>query len=615
MSGPIQTPSPPPAGNTPPKSVPPLMLKNVRVQDFRGLKDLHLELEPLTLLVGENNSGKSSLLAALGVFFGSIRPTEDDLHVDSGGVRAKRFVIDVKFVPWDGTEFNPDIQARFLGRIQFPQDKTQARFFTIRTIGEFDIDGVISLERRFVIGWADTRQAAMALALAPERPGREQLETISFFMLDARRDLVEELRTRTSHWGRLLADLALAPAQRADIEKSLEEIGNAIVASSPVLDSVRTGLAGVREALGSSVADVAISPVPGRIDELGRAVDVLLTRPKGASLPLRLQGHGSRSLAAVMVFESFIKQRIAGKGPLPPLVVAAFEEPEAHLHPQAHRAMLSIIAGLGGQKIVSTHSPHVARVADIHCIRSIVRDAAGAPQCAMVPRTIGGVATFSDAELVHVRRFVQRNNGEVLFARVVIVFEGETEDFALPIFAKHFWKKEHGLLGVSFAHTDGAGNGKHVVRILEALRVPWILLADGDQKGSEGVASIEGAINRKILATEMVQLPKDCGFESYLVQAGYRVPMESAIADHFGKNELTACRVKWAKQRGPKGVKRDYSSVGWEDRLVSDFCTSKKGTIGEALAEGLLKHAAQSNLAPIPPLVEQVFQLAQRWLA
>jgi putative ATP-dependent endonuclease of the OLD family len=175
MSGQAQAPGQPAASAGPGTPVPPLMLSDVRVQDFRGLSDLHVVLEPLTLLVGENNSGKSSLLSALGVFFGTTRPTEDDLHVNSAGVRAKQFVIDVRFVPWEATQFNADIQARFVGRIQIPQDKTQPQFITIRTIGELDVDGAIGLERRFVRGWADTRTAAASLALAPERPAREHL--------------------------------------------------------------------------------------------------------------------------------------------------------------------------------------------------------------------------------------------------------------------------------------------------------------------------------------------------------------------------------------------------------------------------------------------------------
>ncbi|HVL66305.1 MAG TPA: hypothetical protein VM364_03465 [Vicinamibacterales bacterium] len=103
--------------------------------------------------------------------------------------------------------------------------------------GRLAKDGTgIELDRRFVSGWANTRAAANALRVVTERPGREHLELVNFFMLDARRDLVEELRTRTSHWGRLLADLGLDPTDRSEIEKALETVGNRIVASSPVLE-------------------------------------------------------------------------------------------------------------------------------------------------------------------------------------------------------------------------------------------------------------------------------------------------------------------------------------------------------------------------------------------
>jgi putative ATP-dependent endonuclease of OLD family len=447
-----------------------------------------------------------------------------------------------------------------------------------------------------------------------DRPGREHLALVQFFMLDARRDLVEELRTRTSHWGRLLADLGLDPRDQADIEKALEEVGARIVASSPVLESVRTGLGGVKDALGASVSDVAIAPVPGRVDDLSRAVDVMIKRPHGAALPLRVQGQGSRSLAAVMVFESFVRRRVTLGGPVSPLVVAAFEEPEAHLHPQAHRAMLGLIAKLDGQKLISTHSPHVVRVADIHAIRSISRDVTGVPQCKAVPRRSNGAPTFTDGELVNVRRFVQRNNGEILFARAVVVIEGDTEDFALPVFARHHWGKDHSLLGLSFAHTDGAGNGKHVVRILEGLGVPWVLLADGDQEGADAINAISQALDRPLTADEVVQLPGGAGFDEYLIDAGYRGPIETAIGEHYGVDELTNCKAKWNGQLAKGGAKRDYQSAGWEDRLVKDFCRANKGTIGEILAAAIIRDAANHRLPPLPPMVCEVFNKVSKWL-
>ena len=42
---------------------------------------------------------------------------------------------------------------------------------------------------------------------------------------------------------------------------------------------------------------------------------------------------------------------------------------------------------------------------------------------------------FDADALAKARRFVQKNNGEVLFARCVVLYEGDTEDGSLPTFA------------------------------------------------------------------------------------------------------------------------------------------------------------------------------------
>ena len=42
-----------------------MLLINAHIQHFRGLKDITLELSSLTLLIGENNSGKTSILDAI----------------------------------------------------------------------------------------------------------------------------------------------------------------------------------------------------------------------------------------------------------------------------------------------------------------------------------------------------------------------------------------------------------------------------------------------------------------------------------------------------------------------------------------------------------------------
>ena len=569
-----------------------------------------MSLEPLTLIVGENNAGKSSVLQALSTFFGHTRATEDDLHVDDSGARSSEFVIDVRFIPGSGTGFSQDIATRLLGKIQIPKDTKEPQFFTVRATGSVAKDGSgIAIDRRFVRGWAEDRRAAEALPLLPDRPGQEYLELVSFFLLDARRDLVDELRARTSHWGRLLSDLGLGAKEKAQIETALVQIGATIVGASPVLGAVKAGLTGVKEALGGSVGDVAIAPVPGRVDELARAVDVLISRPSGPALPLRLQGHGSRSLAAVMVFEAFVQKRTSGNPMNPALVVSAFEEPEAHLHPQAHRAMLELIGSVDGQKLVSTHSPHVARVADVYSIRSLSRGPDGSPVCRAVPRTVNGVPLFTSDDMAKLKRFLFRNNGEALFARAVLVVEGDAEDLALPVFAREYWGKDHGLLGISIAHTGGFGSGKHVIPVLEHLGIPWVLFADGDNGGTLGIAGIEKSLKRKLKPEECEQLPAGACFEQYLVDAGYTDLMEQAIDGEFGAGQVAAFRKLLHDEpyKGGKG-KRDYQSQGWKERLVRDFCQDHKGTIGAVLASAIVANAATAKLGVIPKSIAEAFK-------
>jgi putative ATP-dependent endonuclease of the OLD family len=539
-----------------------IVLTDVRIQDFRGLRDLCTSLDSLTVLIGENNAGKTSFLQALAIVFGPSRASHDDFYVAADGTRSERFVIDVRLTPATGIEFDDGMRARFKGTIQFPDASCSTEYVVIRATGEVDaVGGGVSLERRFLKGWASSRTDASVLETLPDHVGVQHLELVAFFLLDAKRDLVEELRVRNSHWGRLLSELEIASEAKAEIEKQLDELSREIIAASPILADVKAELRTVRDALTSSVSDVAISPLPGRVEELARGVDVLLKPPSGTPLPMRLHGQGARSLAAVMVFKSFIQRRVGASQTFRPLIIAAFEEPEAHLHPQAHRAMFHLIAALDAQKIVSTHSPYVVRVVeDVHSIRLLRRSPSGGISCNCVPRTTNGAPTFSPDEITHLRKFVLRNNGEALFARLVVVFEGDTEDQALPIFARHHWKKDHAALGMSLARTDGAGSGKHVVRVLDQLEIPWVLFADGDSAGKKAVTAIEKALERKLTDHELVQLPKDACLEQYLIDEGYREPIESAIADSHHRAHGQPLGAEAPRQTFPVG--RNHQRTG-----------------------------------------------------
>ncbi len=585
-----------------------LIVDAVRIQDFRAIRDLYVELGQLTVLVGENNVGKTSFLQALDTSLGSRRALEEDLYVAGEGARAPEFVIDVRVSPLAGDDFDDVTNDRIGTAIQLPAKG--AAYFAIRTVGRPNPDGSgIQLERRFLSGWAAGRSEAAATA-TQERVAQRQTELLSFFLLDARRDLVDELKSRTSHWGRLVSDVGISAPASDEIESILRGTGDRIVQESPVLAAVAIELARLRETLGSVIAGVTVSPLPQRLTELSRAMDVLVAAPNSAQLPMRLQGMGTRSLAAVMVFRSFMRMRMGRAQDVRPLSIAAFEEPEAHLHPQAHAAMFHLISELPGQKIVSTHSPHLARTSSVYDLRAF-RRVNDSITCRRIPPTTGGQPTFSEADLSKVQRFVQRNNGEVLFARVAVIFEGETEEGALPVFARNLWQLEGSAHGVSFVRADGAQNFKHFVRVLDALAIPWLIFADGDNSGVSGVLEAGEAIGRtpEAMAEDVVILPNGVDFEQYLVDEGFTAELMETIAQQFGGDTLDHYRKANHNHPYEGGALRDYESPGWDGRLARDFCRKfMKGSAGAAMATTILTSKDAKGQQRWPGAVQEILK-------
>ena len=42
-----------------------MLLKDIKIRNFRGIDSLEIPLDKVTVLIGENNTGKSTILAAL----------------------------------------------------------------------------------------------------------------------------------------------------------------------------------------------------------------------------------------------------------------------------------------------------------------------------------------------------------------------------------------------------------------------------------------------------------------------------------------------------------------------------------------------------------------------
>ncbi len=52
------------------------MIRRIQIKDYKSLKNVEMELQPLTVIMGPNAAGKSNLFDALRLSTGTVRATE-----------------------------------------------------------------------------------------------------------------------------------------------------------------------------------------------------------------------------------------------------------------------------------------------------------------------------------------------------------------------------------------------------------------------------------------------------------------------------------------------------------------------------------------------------------
>ena len=136
---------------------------------------------------------------------------------------------------------------------------------------------------------------------------------------------------------------------------------------------------------------------------------------------------GTRSWASMLTVKAFTellaKNHKEEAEPFFPIL--ASEEPEAHLHPNAQRTLYKQLIDAPGQVIISTHSPYIAGLAELHEIKSLRKPENSVEVYQLRER-------YDGDDLRKLKREVVHSRGELLFSKAIVLSEGETEEQALP---------------------------------------------------------------------------------------------------------------------------------------------------------------------------------------
>lgn len=467
-----------------------MKLCRVHIQNFRGIKNLVLDLDDTTVLIGENNSGKTAVLDALRLCLRELGPRRRvvfdtfDFHLkDAAADPAGADPISITLTFSEGTASEWDDQRLRRLRGIYHVDGNGLNHVVLRVNCAFELTN-----QDFEQSWAFIDAAGQPYPVQTETALGALQREVAYFLLGALRDAAKQFDAKGPYWRPFLKDSQLPADKKADIEAKLKEVNDLVVLSHTSFDQVRDRLKGVQDVVPMATGDVvSIEAVPGRAFDMLSKAQIHLGTSTGAKVPVGRHGEGTQSLAVLMLFSAFLDAWPSGD----PIV--ALEEPEAHLHPSAIRALWRVLEGIAGQKLVSTHSGDLLAEVDVNNLRRLARTAAGVQafrirtSASIPPAVFAALAADEKAKFLtpdETRKFnfhIRHARGELLFARCWLLVEGETEVTLLPEIARHLDinLEQSGVRCVAHRHASI----ELFLKVARDLGIRWCVLADNDGQG------------------------------------------------------------------------------------------------------------------------------------
>ena len=517
-----------------------MLIEKIRVRNFRALRSIEVNLEPLTLLVGANNAGKTTFLRALNSVLGVSRSllNRDDLFIDQrGNCPANHIDIDIKIISVNENGVRiPHFDEQWLGvfgggdNIGIEDDN---EFFAFRSTFNFSGDDMPEAEYTLITNWKGE-----VLGPAGDFKRIQQVRNnIRMYYIDAQRDIEEDLRLRTSYFGKLAARIE-QDYKVEDIKQLtylIQTINATAVNNSPVLKHLKETLAKLNQTTQTRGNGVDISPFSRNIRDLHKGMRVDFQDNDSERFSMEYHGMGTRSWASILTAGAYIEWELEqiqkkisdGLDTMLLFPIIALEEPEAHLHPNAQRTLYSQMKAFMGQKIISTHSPYIAGLAKLKELRHFYR--------AQDVAEILGLTSMNAEDERKVSKEVILSKGELLFARAIVLFEGETESQALPIFAEAYWGKPPFELGITMIKLDG-NNYAPFLLLAEQMKIPWFIFSDYDKfnikKGVDNALTKIGYDKPAETAYPNV-MKLGTSIENYLITEGYQTELKDGINDYY----------------------------------------------------------------------------------
>jgi predicted ATP-dependent endonuclease of OLD family len=519
-----------------------MKIKNVVINNFRLLKNIELSFnDKSTVIVGRNNSGKTSLTEIFRRFFSESNSQKfklDDFSISSiekfhqaltnklAGeeevlIRDLFPKIELQlFVDYDDnksdygvlSEFIIDLEEENTGAIinisyQLKDGKIKAFFYDLDDPNNPEFLNII---RERIVKLYTTEITAIDPTDNTNITKVDQsklLELIGVDFINAQRGLDDVTQSERDVLGKVLSSIF----KNASTENASEDMKKKSKALNEEVDKIQHFVdTDLKEKLDEFLPTLNMFGYPGLSDPnlttkttfnaetiIESNTKILYEKSEGITLPETYNGLGSRNLIFILfkLFEYFRKYQsnpILAKNHL-----IFIEEPEAHLHPQMQEVFISKLYSIAEtfsndlnkgvkwpvQFVVTTHSTHIANEADFDTIRYFLTKNDGILAETEIKDLKEAFKTEEDNDdKDFIYKYLTLTKSDLFFSDKAILIEGATERILMPSFIKKIDSELEKKLSSQYLTVleVGGAYAHHFYKFLDFLNLKTLIITDLD---------------------------------------------------------------------------------------------------------------------------------------